>query len=169
MPRYWMTRGPWSSRRVWGTPASRMGGTFARISASEPGIGTWRMLGRLAQASWWLQSPRRPLPLRPPPLSPCALPLGGGCHARPTCLAWPVDPRGLVGPTPLGVAVGRRLLLGDPRAPLWRPFLSLRARGRPSLAPLAPSTRPYGRVWGVPLGNSRPSSIMGWTIRLSWR
>ena len=116
-----MTRGPWSFRRVWGTPASCMGGTFARIPASEPWIGTWRMLGRLAQASWWLQSPRRPLPLRPPPLSPCALPIGGGCRARPTCLAWPVDPHGLVGPTPLGVAVGRLLLLGDPRAPLGAP------------------------------------------------
>ena len=164
-----MTRGPWSFRRVWGTPAFRMGGTFARIPASEPWIGTWRMLGRLAQASWWLQSPRRPLPLRPPPLSPCALPLGGGCHAKPTCLAWPVDPRGLVRPTPSGVAVGRLLLLGDSRAPHWRRFLSSLGRVRTSLARIAPSTRPYVRVWGVPLGNSRPSSILWWTMRSSWR
>jgi len=164
-----MTRGPLSFMRVWGTPASRMGGTFARIPASGPWTGTWRILGRLAQALRWLQSPRRPLPLRPPPHWPCSLPLGGGCHARPTCLAWPVDPRDLVGTTPLGVAVGRLLLLGDPRVPLWRPFLSLLGRGRPSLAPLPPSTRPYGRVWGVALGNSRPSLILGWTIRSSWR
>jgi len=65
---------------------------------------------------------------------------------------------------PLGVALGRLLLWGDPRAPLWSPFLSLVGMGRPSSVPLPLSIRPYGRVWGVPLGNSRPSSIMGWTI-----
>ena len=81
------------------------GGTSAPSSASEPLIGTWRTLGRIAYASWWLQSPRRPLPLRPPPLSPCGRPLWGGCQARPTCPACPVDPRGLVGTTPLEVAV----------------------------------------------------------------
>jgi len=102
-----------------------------------------------------------PLSLRPP---------SWGRVSRPAyVLAWPVDPRDLVGPTPLGVAVGGLLLLGDPRAPLWRPFLYLLGRGRPSLAPLSPSTRPYGRAWGVPLGNSRQSSIMGWTTRSSWR
>jgi len=109
------------------------GRDILRIPASEHWTGTWRMLGRLARASWWLQSPRRPLQLRPPPPSPCALPLGGGCHARPTCLAWPVYPRVLVVPTPLGVDVGRLLPWGDPQAPLWRPFLSLFGKGRPSL------------------------------------
>jgi len=69
----------------------------------------------------------------------------------------------------LGGSSGTTSSLGGPRASLWRPFLSLLGRGRPSLAPLAPSTRPYGRVWVVPLGNSRPSSIMGWTISSSWR
>jgi len=68
------------------------------------------------------------------------------------------------GSTPLGVAVGRLLLLGDPQVPLWRPVLSSLAMGLSSWAPLAPSTRPYGLVGGVPLGNSRPYSIMGWTM-----
>jgi len=70
---------------------------------------------------------------------------------------------------PLGGSGGTTATLGGPSGPLWRPFLSLRGRGLPSLAPLPPSTRPYGRVWGVPLGNSRPSLITGWTIRSSWR
>jgi len=98
--------------------------------------------------------------------APLALlpPSWGRCNVRATCLAWPVGPRDLVVPTPLGVAVGRLLLLGDPRVPLWRPFLALLGRGLPILAPLPPLTRPYGRVWGVPLGNSRPSLITGWTI-----
>jgi len=169
LPRHWMTRGPWSSRKVRGTPASRMGGTSARIPESVTWTGTWWTRLRLVQALRWLQSPLRPLPLQPPPLSPCALPLGGGCHVGPTCRAWKADLRDLVGPTPLGVAVGRLLLWGDRRAPRWSPLLSLLGMGRPSLVPRPPSTRPYGRVWGVLLGNSRPSSIMGWTILSSWR
>jgi len=52
--------------------------------------------------------------------------------------------------TPLGVAVGRLLVLGDPRVPLWLPFLYLLGRGLPSWGPRALSTRPYSRVWGVP-------------------
>jgi len=70
---------------------------------------------------------------------------------------------------PLGGSGGTTATLGGPRAPRWSPFLSLLGMGRPSLVPRPPSTRPYGRVWVVPLGNSRPSSKMGGTILSSWR
>jgi len=70
---------------------------------------------------------------------------------------------------PLGGSGWTTATLGGPPAPLWSPFLPLLGMGRPSFVPLPLSTRPYGRVWGVPLGNSRPSSIKGWTIRSSWR
>ena len=69
---------------------------------------------------------------------------------------------------PLGGSGGMSGTLGGPPGPPLEPLPLFTWDGSAQLGTPSPSTRPYGRVWGVPLGNSRRSSIMGLSIRSLW-
>jgi len=60
--------------------------------------------------------------------------------------------------------------LGGPPGPPLEPLPLFTCNGSAQFgtpSPVNPAI--YGRVWGIPLRNSRPSSIMRWTICSSWR
>jgi len=98
-----------------------------------------------------------PLALRPPSCGgvsrPAYVSRVPGRHAR-TCRVYPLG----------GSSVTTLSLRGPPSPPL-APLHLFTREGSAQLGTPCPVNPPYGRVWGVPQGNSRPSSMMGWTIR----
>jgi len=113
-----------------------------------------------------------------PPSAPAAsasaplalLPPSWGRVSRPACVSRlasrPERPRRAY---LLGGSGGTTATLGGPPGPPLAPLPLFTWEGSAQFGTPSPVNTDIWLSWGVPLGNSRPSLITGWTIRSSWR